>query len=614
MKFRLIMLIVLLSILIAGGVALPSNGTLYVASKPSGATILINGMDYGTTDQFVKNVPAGNLNLTLTKEGYQPKTVLVDVPAGGLKALAPVTLTKSDGAGVPGGTGTLYVASKPSGATILIDDQDYGTTNQFVKNVPAGSQNLMLIKEGYQPYTMVVDVPPGGLKALAPVTLTRSSVGEIETIQAAVDAATEGDILILKAGTYSENIVIQKSLTIIGAGPGLTIINGNTGMAQNEGGVINVTKPFPHASYAPNVTLVGMTITQGTANYGGGIFNGGGDLTLSQVSITNNIASFSGGGIYNQEGTVITNGSFVAENTVKVGAGVMNDGGTFVMNDGSSITGNTADIGGGLVNIQGTLVMNNGSSITDNSATYDGGGIYSYFYSTITLNGGTITGNTAETGIGGGIYTDSSSTINLSSGTVSGNNPDDVNIQFDVTYEGTVVGRIGIDTKAWMYVLTVDGLTPDTEYWLACEGRPGLIASATTNATGGLLLQGVLNPAPNLRGENSMFFVGTGSPPPASGTVELDGKECRGSWMSTTIFGTLTSDGAPLSGQEVDFYEYDPVTLEIIYPSFGSDTTDSNGEFCKVFFGGHTGYPLAVQAGGQWDMNVEKATVCPICK
>jgi hypothetical protein len=64
---------------------------------------------------------------------------------------------------------------------------------------------------------------------------------------------------------------------------------------------------------------------------------------------------------------------------------------------------------------------------------------------------------------------------------------------------------------------------------------------------------------------------------------------------------------------EVDFYVYDPVTLVISYPSFGHDTTDSNGEFCKVFFGGHAGEYLAVQGGGQMDMNVEKASVCPVC-
>jgi len=403
------------------------RGALSVASIPFRATILIDGTDYGTTNKLVKDVPAGTRNLTLIKAGYQPTSMLVEVPEGGLKALPSVILVPAEGAGTPGGTGSLSIASIPFGATILIDGTDYGTTNKLVKDVPAGTRNLTLIKAGYQPTSMLVDVPEGGLKALPSVILVKAPQlpGDVETLQAAVDAAFDGDTILLKKGTYHENIVINKSVTLIGFGPGNTIISGDTGTEIIKGGVINITKPLLQSS-GPNVTLVGMTIMQGTAQYGGGIFNSEGTLTLSGVSITNSTASFSGGGIYNQMGTVVMNGSMVAENTAKVGAGVMNDGGTFVLNEGSSISGNSAQIAGGLDNLAGTVIMNDGSSLTNNSATYDGGGMYSYFYSTITLNGGTITSNTAETGTGGGIYSDSDSIVNLFGGDVSGNIPNDI--------------------------------------------------------------------------------------------------------------------------------------------------------------------------------------------
>jgi len=90
--------------------------------------------------------------------------------------LAPVTLTKSgEGGVVPEGTGTLYVASVPSGATILINGTEFGTTDKFVTEVPAGNQNLTLTKAGYQPYTTMVTIPSGGSKVLAPVTLTKGT-------------------------------------------------------------------------------------------------------------------------------------------------------------------------------------------------------------------------------------------------------------------------------------------------------------------------------------------------------------------------------------------------------------------------------------------------------
>ncbi len=149
----------------------PATGNLYIMSSPKGATIFINGTDHGVTNTFVTNIPVGNQNLTLIKAGYQPYTTMVTVPAGGLKALGPITLTKGGGA-APDGTGTLYIISSPTGAKIIINGTDYGTTNRLVKDVPAGAQSLILIKEGYQPKIVQVDVPAGGLKALGPITLS----------------------------------------------------------------------------------------------------------------------------------------------------------------------------------------------------------------------------------------------------------------------------------------------------------------------------------------------------------------------------------------------------------------------------------------------------------
>jgi hypothetical protein len=96
----------------SGEVPPEGTGNLYVASRPEGATILINGTDYGVTNKLVADVPAGNQNLTLTKAGYQPYSTVVTVPVNGVKVLASVALTKSgEGEVSPEETGTLYVAS-----------------------------------------------------------------------------------------------------------------------------------------------------------------------------------------------------------------------------------------------------------------------------------------------------------------------------------------------------------------------------------------------------------------------------------------------------------------------------------------------------------------------
>ena len=48
------------------------------------------------------------------------------------------------------------------------------------------------------------------------------------TIQAAINAANEGDNVYVKAGVYFENIVIRRSLTLTGENRDTTIIDGNS--------------------------------------------------------------------------------------------------------------------------------------------------------------------------------------------------------------------------------------------------------------------------------------------------------------------------------------------------------------------------------------------------
>ena len=70
------------------------------------------------------------------------------------------------------------------------------------------------------------------------------------TIQDAIKAASSGDTIIVRDGTYTENVVVIKSLTIRSEnGPGSTIING----ASVDATVFDVRKP--------HVTIWGFTIT-----------------------------------------------------------------------------------------------------------------------------------------------------------------------------------------------------------------------------------------------------------------------------------------------------------------------------------------------------------------
>lgn len=73
----------------------------------------------------------------------------------------------------PSGTCTLYIASIPFYAAILIDGTVVGHTNQRVRNVPAGEHNLTLVKPGFRQYTTSVTILRRDLGIWAPVTLLR---------------------------------------------------------------------------------------------------------------------------------------------------------------------------------------------------------------------------------------------------------------------------------------------------------------------------------------------------------------------------------------------------------------------------------------------------------
>ncbi len=88
-------------------------------------------------------------------------------------------------------------------------------------------------------------------------------------IRDALEDAAPGAIIHLAAGTYIENLTLNKTVTLPGAGQSVTIINGNA-----LGSVVRV-KP------GQAVAIAKVTITNGHNATGGGIFNDGGLLYLT---------------------------------------------------------------------------------------------------------------------------------------------------------------------------------------------------------------------------------------------------------------------------------------------------------------------------------------------
>jgi len=153
--------------------ASPENGTVWIGSIPTNATIYIDGVDHGLTDRYVTNLTAGTKNLSLVKTGYQNLSTTFEVEADKTVVLPTYILTES--AGPEDGTGTVWIGSIPTNATIYIDGVDHGLTDRYVTNLTAGIRNLSLVKTGYQNLSTTFEVEADKTVVLPTYILTESA-------------------------------------------------------------------------------------------------------------------------------------------------------------------------------------------------------------------------------------------------------------------------------------------------------------------------------------------------------------------------------------------------------------------------------------------------------
>jgi hypothetical protein len=161
-------------------------------------------------------------------------------------------------------------------------------------------------------------------------------------------------------------------------------------------------------------TIENLTITGGSADYGGGIDNQS-SLTISNAIITANKSSIDGGGIYSSGPLTVTT---------------------------STISGNSSSAGGGMFSDNTATILN--STVSGNSAGFAGGGIYQFSQQFLNVTDCTITGNSTP-GEGGGIYGNSGS-VDLVNSTITGNGASEgggVMIGFMFVTDCTVSGNSG---------------------------------------------------------------------------------------------------------------------------------------------------------------------------
>jgi predicted outer membrane repeat protein len=255
-------------------------------------------------------------------------------------------------------------------------------------------------------------VAPGGLADTLLVP------GQYGTIQAAIDAAVDGDEVVIADGVYTgvgnKNLDFAgKAIMVRSAGgdPGLCIIH-----CQGAGRGF-----FFHSGEAAGAAVRDLMVVDASADYGGAVYCEGANPTLINCVITSNVVELEGAGVYclNAAPTLID--CYIKGNVSRYqGGGVYCDGASPTLIE-CTLWGNAAsDDGGGLCACSASAPTLTDCLVQNNEAGLDGGGLYSE-ESSISVTRCTLTESDAS--FGGAIYCTGSSAM-LADCSITGNHAD----------------------------------------------------------------------------------------------------------------------------------------------------------------------------------------------
>lgn len=282
----------------------------------------------------------------------------------------------------------------------------------------------------------------------ATITVDGGGGADYLTIQAAIDAAVNGDEIVVSPGTYTSDgsaVVnpLGKAIMIRSSGASLdTIIDGK---GQRLGVYCN-------SGETPSTILDGFTITDGyDPVLGGGIalWNGSGP-TITNCIIDRNSSWSLGAGIgCLASSPTITNCTISNNNTTSTlgkGGGLALVGDSAPAMFGCLITGNNSGtLGGGGIWCQSVGSIIDDCTITLNHTWGSGGGIHIASGAAIAIASSTISYNEAGI-VGGGMWSAADASPTLQNTTVCGNAPDQIEDSDAVSDQWDISGNVVLDS------------------------------------------------------------------------------------------------------------------------------------------------------------------------
>jgi hypothetical protein len=128
------------------------SGTVDCKTDPPGATVMVNGVERGTTPVVLSHIPKGLAAITMKLAGYREETRELRLTPGDRQTLA-LSLKA-----LPA---RLKVVSQPEQARVFLDDDYQGKTPVSITSVSPGTHKLRVELPGHAPVTRTVTLANG---------------------------------------------------------------------------------------------------------------------------------------------------------------------------------------------------------------------------------------------------------------------------------------------------------------------------------------------------------------------------------------------------------------------------------------------------------------------
>lgn len=370
------------------------------------------------------------------------------------------------------------------------------------------------------------------------------------SLRQAVAFASSGDTIQLagKLGqpnvyklTQGSQIVVSKSLTVVGNGIYESAING----AEN------------HPESAADERM--LKVTAGTLHVEGVTFTGGedgNDENFKSCSPCETLNANGGGAIFNDGATVTLHEVFFKSDGgggQPVGGAIGNAGALDM--EGVTFSGDGAAFGGGLFSRGGSVDANGVTFEEDGLDAFDGGAVFLYSGAVASLTNTTIVASGWPSSFGGGIDNDDS-TLTLTNDTLSGNirGALETDVGGSTTVQNTILGSGFSDNVDYDCVpaekgngagtTTTDAITVDKGNNIDQDGVCGLDAAGDhsgvdpklvpiTDNGGPVFTQALLHGSPAIEGGNEAACPATD----ARGVARPQGSVCDIGAFEATLLG-----------------------------------------------------------------------------